>query len=77
MKKSYAAVSQYEFKYNNQTKNYMSRGSDETLTLYYDPKTDKIYDEDRTNLAIVYIILSLIAFIALGWLYIKLWALWI
>lgn len=77
MKKSYAAVSQYEFKYNNQTKNYMSRGSDETLTLYYDPKTDKIYDEDSTNLAIVYIILSLMAFIALGWFYIKLWALWL
>ena len=77
MKKSYAAVSQYEFKYNNQTKNYMSRGSDETLTLYYDPKTDKIYDEDRTNLAVVYIILCLIAFIVLGWFYIKLWALWL
>ena len=77
MKKSYASVSQYEFKYNNQTKNYMSRGSDETLTLYYDPKTDKIYDEDNTNLAIVYIILSLMAFIALGWFYIKLWALWL
>ncbi len=77
MKKSYASVSQYEFKYNNQTKYYMSRGNDETLTLCYDPKTDKIYDEDRTNLAIFYIILSLMAFIVFGWFYIKLWVLWL
>ena len=77
MKKSFATVSQYEFKYNNQTKYHMSRGHEETLTLCYDPKTDKIYDEDRTNLAILYIVLSLMAFIVFGWFYIKLWVLWL
>ena len=77
MKKSCAIVSQYEFEYNNQTKYYMSRGDDETLTLCYDPKTDKVYDENRTNLAIFYIILSLMAFIVFGWFYIKLWVLWL
>lgn len=77
MKKSCATVSQYEFEYNNQTKYYMSRGNNETLTLCYDPKTDKIYDEDRTNLAILYIVLSLMAFIVFGWFYIKLWVLWL
>ena len=77
MKKSHATVSQYEFQYNNQTKYHMSRGHEETLTLCYDPKTDKIYDEDRTNLAILYIVLSLMAFIVFGWFYIKLWILWL
>lgn len=56
-------ISVYQYVYKNQTKTYKSKENSNTITLWYNPQSDRAYHETDVNLSLLYAILCLIGFV--------------
>lgn len=62
-------ISVYQYVYKNQTKTYKSKENSNTITLWYNPQSDRAYHETDVNLSLLYAVLCFVGFVVCTILY--------